>query len=231
MKIPDRLIWFFERRRQLQKTLPGFYAHWRSYADALCEFSEENKLQSGATLFNVKMGRFSYAAFDAKIKHATIGSFCSIGPETLIGGLGKHPTRFLSTHPVFYSQKRQAGSLTFAVTAFDEQPLTQIGHDVWVGARAMILDGARVGNGAIIAANAVVSGEVEAYTLVAGVPARPIRKRFTPEVIKMLEEWQWWNLPISALREIAAGFSREDWTVEDVHDLIAHVSSDGKRAF
>lgn len=225
MKIPDRLLWLFQRRRQLIKKLPGFYAHWNSYADPACVFSAENKLQSGAFLVDVQLGAFSYVAFGAQIKHSSIGKFCSIGPETLVGGLGKHPTRYLSTHPAFYSRKRGASAQTFHLTDFDEQPPTRVGHDVWIGARAIVLDGAHIGNGAIIAANALVSGEVEPYTLVAGVPARPIRKRFSEEIIQMLEDWAWWNLPTALLQSVAAEFCQENWTSDKIRALMAQTSA------
>ena len=69
-----------------------------------------------------------------------------------------------------------------------------IGNDVWIGYEAVIMAGVHIGNGAIIAARAVVTKDVPPYTIVGGVPARPIRKRFDEEVIQELETLQWWEL-------------------------------------
>jgi acetyltransferase-like isoleucine patch superfamily enzyme len=220
----ERLIWIFFRRRGLMRSIPGFWAHWSTYADYSCSFSEENILYDGAFLSHVSLGRFTYIAPRARAGHATIGNFCSIAPEVIIGG-GKHPTNFLSTHPAFYSKTRsngsvRTGSITFNTTDFDELPATKIGHDVWIGTRAIILDGTSVGNGAIIAANAVVTKNVDAYTVVAGIPARPLRKRFSDEVISRLESWSWWDLPISILYKISPFFNKVTWELDDLNQTI-----------
>ncbi len=68
-----------------------------------------------------------------------------------------------------------------------------IGNDVWVGSRAILMRGIRIGDGAVIGAGAVVTKDVEPYTIVGGVPARPIRKRFSDKVIEKLEEIRWWD--------------------------------------
>ena len=68
-----------------------------------------------------------------------------------------------------------------------------IGNDVWIGYEAVIMAGVHIGNGAIIAARAVVTKDVPPYTIVGGVPARPIRKRFEEETIRKLETLQWWD--------------------------------------
>ena len=75
-----------------------------------------------------------------------------------------------------------------------------IGHDVWIGAGAMILSGVKIGNGAVIAAGAIVTRDVPAYAVAGGVPAKVIKRRFTPEQIARLEQIQWWNWPIEKIR-------------------------------
>lgn len=152
---------------------------------------------------------------------SSIGSFCSIGPEALIGGLGKHPTSFLSTHPVFYSRKRQSG-ITFSQghQHFDESAKTIIGHDVWIGARSIILDGVMIGDGAVVGANAVVTKEVPPYAIVGGVPAKIIRFRFDENVRNLLLAWKWWQLPLSVIKQMAPEFIRKDsWDGDDVKRL------------
>jgi len=75
-----------------------------------------------------------------------------------------------------------------------------IGNDVWIGYDAVIMGGVTIGDGAIIGTRAVVTKDVEPYSIVGGVPAKEIRKRFTPEIIKKLMEIQWWNWPIEKIR-------------------------------
>ena len=75
-----------------------------------------------------------------------------------------------------------------------------IGNDVWIGYEAVIMAGVHIGNGAIIAARAVVTKDVPPYTIVGGVPARPIRKRFDEEVIRKLETLKWWDWSAEKIR-------------------------------
>lgn len=189
------------RRRQLAKALPGFWASAFSYADPDCCFEGYNQLYRGALVYRSTLGRATYLTEGARVSHSSLGRYCSIGHQAMVGGLGRHPTDSLSTHPAFYSSAEPSG-LNFGVAGdFDELPWTDIGHDVWIGARAIVLDGRRVGNGAIIGAGAVVTRDVEPYAIVAGLPARVVRYRFAPETVRELCNWPWWEL---SLLEVAA---------------------------
>ena len=86
-------------------------------------------------------------------------------------------------------------------TAWDNKGDIVIGNDVWIGYEAVIMAGVHIGNGAIIAARAVVTKDVPPYTIVGGVPARPIRKRFDEEVIRKLETLKWWNWSPDKIRK------------------------------
>ena len=79
------------------------------------------------------------------------------------------------------------------VAAWDNKGDIVIGNDVWIGYEALIMAGVHIGNGAIIGSRAVVTKDVPPYTIVGGVPARPIRKRFDEEVIQKLEALKWWD--------------------------------------
>jgi serine acetyltransferase len=92
-----------------------------------------------------------------------------------------------------------------------------IGNDVWIGARAVVLDGVSVGNGAIIAAGAIVSKDVPAYSIVGGVPAKEIRQRFSSETIQVLEDLKWWDAPDSLLQELAPRFFQSPFDEQDLH--------------
>lgn len=216
----DRIKWQCIRRRRLIKIVPGFWAGPLTYVDKVSSFEGYNKLYRDTTIGNSKIGMFTYVA-GARIGHSTIGRYCSIGPDSLVGGLGRHPTRFLSTHPAFYSSRKQAGVSYVDDNGFNELEATHVGNDVWIGARAVILDGLYIGNGAIIAAGSVVTTNVPAYAIFGGVPAKLIRFRFTEDVIEALEQWQWWQLHPSTIQVIAKKFcSKVEWRIEDIQELI-----------
>jgi acetyltransferase-like isoleucine patch superfamily enzyme len=165
-----------------------------------CEFGNYNTIYDGVKLTKVKLGDFSYIATNAEISKTTIGKFVCIGPQVICGS-GKHPSHgFVSIHPIFYSTLKQA-QITFAdCTSFQEFEPIEIGNDVWIGARAIISDGVRIGDGAIVGAGAVVTKDVQAYTIVGGVPARQLGFRFASEEIEFLRQFRWWERDIEWLR-------------------------------
>lgn len=157
---------------------------------------------------HVSVGRHTYGLSKRNFvqPHASapilVGAFCSIGPEVLIFGRADHPTQLVSTYPFRTKLLRPDAGNVDAVT---KGPV-QIGNDVWIGARAMILSGVTVGDGAIVAAGAVVARDVPAYGIVAGNPAKLIKHRFAPEVISALLEIRWWDWPEEKIRAFEAEF-------------------------
>jgi acetyltransferase-like isoleucine patch superfamily enzyme len=166
-----------------------------------CSFGQRNTLHEKACLWNVILGNFTYIGENSRIARTKIGKYCSIGPNVLCG-LGKHPSRdFVSIHPIFYSTQNPA-QITFSdANYFAEYEPIEIGSDVWVGANAIILDGVKIGDGAIISAGTVVTGDVEPYSIIGGVPGRLIRFRFEAEEIKFLQEFKWWDRDEQWLRK------------------------------
>lgn len=158
---------------------------------------------------NIKVGRYSYYSgyyhghsFDdcarylmpdnEDVDKLIIGSFCSIGTGVsfIMAGNQGHRMEWVSTFPFYYFDDAYTND---AVDAYLPMGDTEIGHDVWIGAEAMIMPGVKVGHGAMIGARAIVTKNVEPYTIVAGNPAKPIRKRFSDEDIQKLLEMQWWD--------------------------------------
>lgn len=158
-----------------------------------------------------EMGYGSYIDQNSNI-NAKIGRFCSIAGGVVTVS-GTHPTeKFVSTSPCFYSLENQNGMTFVEKQKFDENKLANdkysvvIGNDVWIGYGAKILSGVTIGDGAIIAAGAVVTKDVSPYSIVGGVPAKEIRKRFSEEEIEFLCSFKWWDRPLEWIKENADRF-------------------------
>ena len=125
-----------------------------------------------------------------------IGKFCSIacGAKFLFNS-ANHTQRSLSTYifPVLFEE--WGLDVESIPEAWDNKGDIVVGNDVWIGYEAVIMAGVAIGDGAVIAARAVVAKDVPPYTIVGGMPAKPIRKRFSDQEIAQLLELQWWNWP------------------------------------
>ncbi|MGQ3888992.1 type B chloramphenicol O-acetyltransferase [Legionella sp. CNM-1927-20] len=127
-----------------------------------------------------------------------IGNFCSIGTGVafVMAGNQGHRMEWVSSFPFYYTGDDYTKD---AVDGFISAGNTEVGHDVWIGAEAMIMPGIKIGHGAVIGARAMVTKDVEPYTIVVGNPAKPIRKRFSDDQIKLLLKIQWWHWPDDVL--------------------------------
>jgi chloramphenicol O-acetyltransferase type B len=147
----------------------------------------------GSILNSVVLQSYSYLNKNCVLQNVNIGRYCSIATNVQIG-LGNHPTNLLSTSTLFYKKKNTFGiELIDKDINFSEYKTTNIGHDVWIGSSAIILDGVEVGIGAIIAAGAIVTKDVPPYAVVGGVPAKILKYRFSDEQIQILLESKWWE--------------------------------------
>ncbi len=155
-------------------------------------FGKNNIIYDNTLIVNTTVDDYTYIGGSNNIQNASIGKFCSIGPEVRIG-LGIHPTHLKSTYPGFYTNSNYYRVEKLYDFEGDEYKKVEIGNDVWIGTRATIPDGVRVGDGAIIAAGAVVTKDVPPYAIVGGVPAKVIKYRFTDEKIKELLNERWWE--------------------------------------
>lgn len=173
-----------------------------------CCFTDDSQIGENSHLFancivnHTSIGNYTYIGRNSLIQNTKIGNYCSISHE-VICGLGRHPLDLFSTSSVFY---RKSNPLCLQVVDknidFEEYLPVNIGHDVWIGARAIIMDGVNVGNGAVIAAGAVVTKDVPDYAVVGGVPAKIIKYRSIKEIV-VRQKKEWWNYdPKSVLLKI-----------------------------
>jgi acetyltransferase-like isoleucine patch superfamily enzyme len=199
----------FLRKRRLKKIHNGFSASIRSTVRSNVIVSDFVSLKGKTSIRHSQVGAYTYFA-DCMISNTSIGSFCSIGPGVIIGGLGRHPVNMISTHPAFYSLLMQAGTTFSDDNYFEELKQTKVGHDVWVGANVTVLDGVVIGNGAIVAAGSVIVKEVPPYAIVGGVPGKLIRFRFSQSEVELLEATGWWHFPPELLIKLAPDFRMGD---------------------
>ena len=160
-------------------------------------------------LHEVTMDDYSYVVNDAQITYATIGKFCSIAAMTRINP-GNHPMQRASQAHFTYraSAYFQGESDETEFFEWRRGHRVRIGHDVWIGHGAIVLPGRSVGTGAVVAAGAIVTKDVPAYTIVAGNPARAIRRRFPEAVTNRLAALAWWDCDHEALRRALPDFRK-----------------------
>ncbi|WP_020154089.1 CatB-related O-acetyltransferase [Caldibacillus debilis] len=170
-----------------------------------CEISNIVRIKRFCKLINVKVGDYSYIANNSHLINCSIGKFCSIGPFVKIG-LGKHPVDRFSTSPIFYSTKNPLRINLVSQNTFKEFEEVSIGNDVWIGANAIIMDGVKIGDGAIVAAGAVVTKNVPDYAIVGGVPAKIIKYRFEESIIQKLKTVKWWEMDLNRLNKYEREF-------------------------
>ncbi|MGE6487392.1 CatB-related O-acetyltransferase [Paenisporosarcina sp. NPDC076898] len=136
---------------------------------------------------DVTISDYSYINDGSIVMSGIIGKYCSIGYNCQIG-LYQHPVNYISTSPFTYGE----GNIFKSSPYFDElntPPL--IGNDVWIGSNSVIMQGVTIGDGAIVAAGAIVTKDIPPYTIVGGVPSKIIKKRFSEDKIKFLLDLKW----------------------------------------
>jgi len=152
------------------------------------------ELMANTSLVESTFGDYSYTAGDVDIIYSDIGRFCSIASHVRINP-GNHAMWRVTQHHMTYRRKR------FGFDSRDDEEFFEwrrahrcrVGHDVWIGHGAIIMPGVSLGHGAVIGSGAIVTKDVEPYQVVAGVPAKPIRKRFSEQTIEQLLQIAWWD--------------------------------------
>ena len=174
--------------------------------------------------FDGSLGFGSYIGADSAIS-GQVGKYVSIGSMVNVVK-GSHPTKgFVSTHSAFYSTQNRVDLSYCKEPCFCEfqyaDPESKapvlIGNDVWIGFGATLLEGVTVGHGAIIAAGAVVTKDVPPYTVVGGIPAKEIRKRFPQETVEKLLDFCWWDKDPQWLAQHSESFRNSEEFVDFIN--------------
>lgn len=190
------------------------------------EIGRNAKVRGAKIAKNVKIGShcniqrggvssFSYMGDYCELPQVEIGKFCSIAAHVTLAA-GNHPMSYVSTSPYTYSTirnsfaKKQLFTQEFFYTDEDHKYLCKIGNDVWIGTGATLVSGSKalnIGDGAVIAAGAVVTKDVPPYAVVAGCPAKILRYRFSDEMISEMEREKWWDKSEDWIKESVEAFS------------------------
>lgn len=198
-----RIIYRFIRKELLKrdKVKIGHNAYFFK-----THFEKNIRIGANCIINNSKIGFGTYINNSSSLPFSIVGRFCSIANNVSVA-VGNHPvTDYVSTHPAFFSTLNQAGFFFVKETIFEEfkfardKYLVEIGNDVWIGSNVIILNGVNIGDGAIIGAGSVVTRNIEPYSINVGVPAKPIKKRFTDDEIQFLIDLKWWNKDFEWIR-------------------------------
>ena len=149
------------------------------------------------------IGDYAVCRGENQIWYSEIGKFSSIAYGARINAVN-HPTfTRIAQHRFTYRGKQYDFSEQndSSITEWRKQDKVIIGNDVWIGHNGIIMPGVHIGNGAVIGSGAVVTHDVDPYSVVVGVPARPIKKRFSDEIIEKIEKSEWWNWSHEIIKE------------------------------
>ena len=207
--IKQEIKFFFLKRK-----FPQAIIHNGVILDKKSNLGQHSVVFANTVLINSRLDDYSYIQKNSEIFNTTIGKFCSIASNVTIG-LANHPMHLLSTSPVFYDNT-QPLPFFFTDKKYDKELIleTVIFADVWIGQGAMIKAGVKIGVGAIIGAGAVVTKDVEAYSIIGGVPAKHIKYRFEEELRVKLLNLEWWNFSNKNLLKIDSHFNTSKILVE-----------------
>ncbi len=192
------------------------YISFSAFWDSKTRFTKTTALGGHSRCYNVTIGTYSSIRDRGRAMNTVIGNYTVIAKDCEIG-LGVHPTNYLTCHSIFYKNSPWAFHPEWVKPVGNIVRITNIGNDVWIGAKSMIMDGVTIGDGVIVAAGSVVTRDVPPFAVVGGAPAKVIKYRFPQEVIDRLEEIQWWNLPDEKITEVVDLFHIKNPTLEDIN--------------
>jgi len=151
---------------------------------------------------NIKLDDFSYTGQFCTLQNVEIGKFSNIASMVRIGPTD-HPMDRPTMHHFTYRRMKYGFAETDDELFYQwrAEQVAYIGHDTWIGHGAIIMPNVRIGNGAVVGSGAVVTKDVDPYTIVVGVPAKPIRQRFAEDTVRKLEEIKWWDWSYETIKE------------------------------
>jgi acetyltransferase-like isoleucine patch superfamily enzyme len=200
---------FFSLKKFFYKNV-SFFAIW----DSKSTFTQFSEIRRFSKLKNSVVGKYSRVNPGCKLANTIVGNFTAIGRDTTIG-LGQHPLNYVSTQNIFYKKNNLKNNWIHQID-FSSKPII-IGNDVWIGVESLIMDGVKIGDGAVIGARSVVTKDVPPYAIVVGQPAKIIKFRFENDVIERLLEIKWWNFSDEEISDMIYFFREPNVTIEIIN--------------
>jgi len=196
-----------ERRKEESIISPQASGYWKVFFEGKnrvperCQFLNENIHIGFATTMGVN---------NLLSGNVTIGKYCQIGADVAFHA-SNHPISYMATYINYNLFKGE-------LKKYKEEHKIIVGNDVWIGHGVIIVGNVTIGNGAILAAGSVITKDILPYTIVAGTPAKPVRKRFSDTIIQEIEALQWWDLSAEELEKIKPLFFKDFKDKESIYD-------------
>ena len=165
------------------------------------ELGAWTEVRQNARLNSSEIGDYTYLMERVQLDFTTIGKFGNVAADARLGPTNHPIDRPTAHHFTYRASMYDLGEDDESVFEWRADQPVEVGHDVWIGHGALVLPGVTIGNGAVVGAGAVVADDVDPYTIVAGVPAEPVRRHFSTDVAARLEATEWWAWDHDTLRE------------------------------
>ena len=189
----------------IKKALFRLYRIFSGKAGVYGKIGKSNKFTKGIFISeSAEIGNHNYFGPYSMMNNAIIGNYCSIAPGVKIGQ-GNHSKDYITSY-----QKISGDLINHSLNSTP----SILGNDVWCGANVVIMQGVRIGDGAIIGANAVVTKDIPDYAIAVGIPAKVINYRFPPEKIKIIKDSKWFDKDINRAKSI----------IKELEDGVVHSS-------
>jgi len=178
------------------------------------ELGAWTEFRAGSRINHSSIGDYTYLTERVQCDFTTIGKFGSVASDVRPGPTNHPIDRPTAHHFTYRAGMYDLGENDGSVFEWRADQPVEVGHDAWIGHGVIVLPGVTIGNGAVVGAGSVVADDVDPYTVVAGVPADPIRRRFSAETAARIEATEWWGWDHDTLRERLDAFRDLDTFLE-----------------
>jgi len=203
----------------MQKKFPQSKIYYGAFLDKDSFVGKNAVLFRDVLLQNTKINDYSYVQSNSMLMNSNISKFCSIASNVQIG-LQEHPLNMVCSNPIFYDNTQPLPFFFAKKKIFkNDGEITNVDADVWIGYGTIVKSGVTIGIGAVIGAGAVVTKNVEPYSIVAGVPAKHIKYRFEKEIRDELIKSKWWVLDEERLKKLAPYFNDPKLFLEKLDEV------------
>lgn len=182
---------------------------------------ERSSIQRYGDIWGLELGAYSCIGRMSTVQETVVGKFCALADYMTIG-CDNHDYKMITTHPFWHDTSwgiMDDMNFSDEYRKYEYKDPCIIGNDVWIGAGVNICRNVNIGNGCVIGAGAVITKDIEPYSVVVGVPGRVLKKRFNDSVIEKLEKIRWWDLPVAIIKDNISLFRDDKLTLDNLGRL------------